>query len=393
MPLPRRAAFFTMRNLFLLHILVALSATNAHAQPGFCGEPYSTFFSANIFVPNALNPTLDGALLPFGCHIIAVFNDNGNLRCAGSIQWSGLGAAMVVNGADGTLPGYQTNELYKYIVQLADGCLIDSVAVTYDVSGIYTNTGKFLDGTYAKLASFHAVARPWLAVEATNGLCGENTAAIEASASSLGAPNRFQWNTGDTTAAITGLPNGTYTVTATSAYGCSVTGQGAVSNVPAMMVQLNTEYQSATVACQSVASVSGGTSPLSYAWSNGQTSNTATKLPSGNFTLTVTDANGCTAVQSDHCIISAVGDMPGLTQFSVVPNPASTRLLVHIQLANQEHLRIRLFNSIGQNLFETTRNTNEIEENIDLLGFPSGCYFLQISTQSGSKSEVISIVR
>ena len=66
---------------------------------------------------------------------------------------------MVVNGDDGSLPGYAPNQPYKFIVQLPGGCLIDSIAVTYNVSGIYTNPGFFLDGGLSKVASFHAVSR------------------------------------------------------------------------------------------------------------------------------------------------------------------------------------------------------------------------------------------
>jgi hypothetical protein len=39
---------------------------------------------------------------------------------------------------------------------------------------------------------------------------------------------------------------------------------------------------------------SGGTAPYTYAWSNGATSQTANNLSSGIYTVTVTDANGCT---------------------------------------------------------------------------------------------------
>ncbi|MFM8949274.1 MAG: T9SS type A sorting domain-containing protein, partial [Bacteroidota bacterium] len=40
---------------------------------------------------------------------------------------------------------------------------------------------------------------------------------------------------------------------------------------------------------------SGGTSPFAYLWSNGQTGNYIKNLTAGTYTVTVTDANGCTA--------------------------------------------------------------------------------------------------
>ncbi|MCF8269115.1 MAG: choice-of-anchor J domain-containing protein [Crocinitomicaceae bacterium] len=41
------------------------------------------------------------------------------------------------------------------------------------------------------------------------------------------------------------------------------------------------------------ANVLGGVAPLTYAWSNGATSQTVNNLPSGTYTVTITDANGC----------------------------------------------------------------------------------------------------
>ncbi len=43
------------------------------------------------------------------------------------------------------------------------------------------------------------------------------------------------------------------------------------------------------------ANVSGGTAPYTYAWSNSATTQTATQLAVGNYTVCVTDANGCYA--------------------------------------------------------------------------------------------------
>src|SRR5205085_4586572 len=44
--------------------------------------------------------------------------------------------------------------------------------------------------------------------------------------------------------------------------------------------------------------VSGGVGPYTYLWSNGQTTNPATGLIVGNYSVTVTDINGCTASTS-----------------------------------------------------------------------------------------------
>jgi len=45
-------------------------------------------------------------------------------------------------------------------------------------------------------------------------------------------------------------------------------------------------------------SITGGTTPFSINWSNGMTSQDLTNIPSGTYTVTVTDANGCTLTRT-----------------------------------------------------------------------------------------------
>lgn len=119
-----------------------------------------------------------------------------------------------------------------------------------------------------------------------------------ASASGGTGPYQFIWSTGDSTSAISNVGAGTYTVTAIDANGCKaaaiVTIQEPNPPTPNLAV-------TADATCTSPgtiqASASGGTMPYVYLWSTGPTTATLNGPP-GVYTLTITDAAGCTATAS-----------------------------------------------------------------------------------------------
>ena len=124
-----------------------------------------------------------------------------------------------------------------------------------------------------------------------------------ASASAVGGtmPYTYAWSNAATTASITGVVAGTYTVTVSDANGCTSTSSATVTE-PATLV--------ATVAVDSnesclntndgglTTSTTGGTASFTYLWSNGATSTSITGLTAGSYTVTITDANGCTDASS-----------------------------------------------------------------------------------------------
>ena len=90
---------------------------------------------------------------------------------------------------------------------------------------------------------------------------------------------------------------GTYTVTVTDATTCAVTQSVNIEAIGTLTLQTaftNSACGSAT-GTATVTSVSGGTAPYSYKWSNGATTPSVSGLAAGNYSVTVTDAIGCTA--------------------------------------------------------------------------------------------------
>jgi hypothetical protein len=93
------------------------------------------------------------------------------------------------------------------------------------------------------------------------------------------------------------LPAGTYTVTVTESPSGNTSTRSAQITQPQLPISLNfTNITPASCATSGLATVaaSGGTAPLTWQWSNGQTTATAQFPVSGDYAITITDANGCT---------------------------------------------------------------------------------------------------
>jgi gliding motility-associated-like protein len=111
----------------------------------------------------------------------------------------------------------------------------------------------------------------------------------------------YLWSNGQGGNNISSLTTGTYTVTVTDGNGCTLV-DTAIINQPA--TGLSTSLTQVNVSCnggndgEMVVSVLGGTLPYSYLWSNVDLDSIANNIPAGNYTVTVTDSNGCIAVNN-----------------------------------------------------------------------------------------------
>ena len=114
-------------------------------------------------------------------------------------------------------------------------------------------------------------------------------------ASGGGTTYTYSWNTGATTAAITGLRAGEYGVTVTDNNGCVKISPVKVDQPTQLVLTTSSNPAKCFGGSDGSATVtaSGATAPYAYKWSNGATTPTASGLTAGNYQVTVTDANGC----------------------------------------------------------------------------------------------------
>ena len=239
----------------------------------------STFQSVTITQPTAALQTTASSATMVACH--------GNASGSAGIGVSGGTAPYTY--AWNTTPA-QTNATatglpagtWTCVVSDAQGCTTQRAFTITEPSGPLS----------ASLASLTPV------------LCFGNASGEASVAVSGGTvPYTYAWNTTpvQNTATASGLTAGTWTCTVTDQQGCSIT-QDAVVNSPAAALS-SSVTSIIDVLCHGLSTGSaaiaaaGGTAPYTYAWNSvpPQSGPSATNLPAGSFTCTITDAQGCTS--------------------------------------------------------------------------------------------------
>ncbi len=165
--------------------------------------------------------------------------------------------------------------------------------VTVNTSGNYTVTVTDANNcTSASLATAITVnPLPSVSITASGPTTFCQGGSVTLTASS-GAS--YLWSNGATTQAITVSSSGNYSVTVTNANNCSSTSQPTLVTVnpsPSAIISPS----GPTTFCQGGNVVLTASAGSSYLWSNGATSQTLTVTQAGNYSVTVTNASGCTS--------------------------------------------------------------------------------------------------
>ncbi len=176
------------------------------------------------------------------------------------------------------------------------GATTQSIAV--NASGSYSVTVTNANGCSATSAATSVTvnanpAQPAISASGPTAFCEGGSVTLTAPASAS-----YLWSTGATTQSIAVNASGSYSVTVTNASGCSATSAAMSVTVNANPAQPAITPSGPTTFCEGGSVTLTASASASYLWSNGATSQSIVVSASGSYSVTVTNASGCTATSA-----------------------------------------------------------------------------------------------
>lgn len=181
---------------------------------------------------------------------------------------------------------WSNNSTGKDLVNIPEG----SYSVTVTDANSCTSTATFAVSLGIKVAN---------ATVNSIKCNGDNNGSIDITVSGGGGTYTYKWSNGATTEDINGLAAGSYSVTVTDGASNTTTG-GPYSVTEPSAITVTSQVTDVANQNDGAVSltVSGGATPYTYAWSNGATTKDISNLEPNNYTVTITDANQCSSVET-----------------------------------------------------------------------------------------------
>jgi hypothetical protein len=277
------------------------------------GHPPYTFVwgstGNNLSCTNCKNPSL--TLTQNSSYIVTVI-DAANTQTTATINYTATGGS---NAVQFTVANTQIDCFHAQdttVVTLTGGTSPFTFAFGYDApfsgtspqTNIFPQPGAYVisvtDANGCISSVLDTIEFNGIAVAASqiiNPNCiNQSTGKIKVVATGGVAPYSYQWNNGSLLDSVAGVTSSTYVVTVTDVNSCS---SSALYNLAPLSGWGNYVYLQPTASnCSNNGAITaiqnGGVPPFTFLWSNGSTVQNLTGLSGGVYTITVSDALGCT---------------------------------------------------------------------------------------------------
>ena len=208
-------------------------------------------------------------------------------------------------------------------------------------------------------------------------------------------PYSVEWSTGDTTQSITGLAAGVYSYTVMDSISCAVIDSFTIVEPdPITADAVVVDESGAGNADGSIElTPAGGTPPYSFLWSTGDDTQNISGLSGGQYTVTITDDNGCSDIFM-FGVVTDVNDIQSLEIFRLRPNPSNGPVFLSLQFAEAEDIRIEVLNTFGQLIFQQRFDKiSNLEHPLDLEQYASGLYIVRVITKDSFATRELLLTR
>ncbi len=221
------------------------------------------------------------------------------------------------------------------------------------------------------------------AIEGTR-LCFGDSLSLTADSSS-----EYMWSNGDTAQTVVLYNAGEFVVTVTDNNGCTaVSDPVTIEQINAPIINLGPD--TSVTSHQLV--LDAGPNGAQYEWSNGDTTQIIVVTTPGEYSITITDSNGCQASDTIKVDFITGTSSYALQGIRVYPNPSLGVFHLEFSLSSPEKVRYEIYDSMGQmtlsDMIESTAgNVNTI---LSVPNVKPGIYYLRLCF--GSDSHVIKLV-
>ncbi len=259
--------------------------SNGATTQDISGIPAGTY---GIIVEDALGSTVQASIIVTQPTALVV-----TVSVSDETVVNACNGTATANPVGGTSPyTYLWDDPSAQTLQTATGLCVGIVQVTVtDANGCAVTTSNVINPPSCDLDVVTS-GTPVSCNGGTNGTLLATPITVQNN-----TPFNYLWSNGVTTQSQTGVVSGPYSVTITDAIGCQASNSFVVTQPTALALSTTTVDEQTFGGCDGSATVnpSGGTSPYTFLWTGGQTTQTAIDLCPGTYTVTVTDANGCTS--------------------------------------------------------------------------------------------------
>lgn len=137
--------------------------------------------------------------------------------------------------------------------------------------------------------------------------------------------------------------------------------------------------------------VTGGNEDgYTYAWSNGASTALVENLIAGEYSVIVTDSNGCNNMEEFTVgSISTVDKISIVEEFNVMPNPATDFINIDLRLYKADYIKLEILNSMGVSVYNAQISRSK---NVDVSGLANGIYIIYLSHENQGMSKKLLIV-